>query len=84
VKYEFDSNRLPVYGHLAIKGGGGNGTCPAPGSTTGACSNGLIAGVDTQDINDYVARPNGIVPGPGSLALLGSGIVAFAAARRRA
>jgi hypothetical protein len=82
VTYEFDSNRLPVYGHLAIKDGGGSGTCPTPGSTTAACSNGLVAGVDTEDVNDYVARPNGIVPEPGSLPLLALGLVILAARRR--
>jgi hypothetical protein len=83
VTYEFDSNRLPVYGHLAIKDGGGNGTCPAPGSTTVACSNGLVAGVDTEDINDYVARPNGIVPEPSPASLMVLGLLALCAARRR-
>jgi hypothetical protein len=84
--YEFDSNRLPVYGHLAMKDGGGSGTCPSPGTTTAACSDGLIAGVDTEDINDYVARPNGfppIVPEPGSTALLIAGLGGLLAASRR-
>jgi hypothetical protein len=87
IVYEFDSNRSPVYGHLAMKDGGGPGVCPSPSApTTAACSNGLVAGVDTEDTNDYIARPNGfppIVPEPGSTALLIAGLGGLLAASRR-
>jgi len=83
VMYEFVSNRSPVYGHLAVKDGGGPGTCPSPGSTTAACSNGLLAGSDTMDTNDYVARPNGIIPEPGTVLLLGVGLGGLAVIGRR-
>jgi len=66
-----------------VKDGGGPGTCPSPGSTTAACSNGLLAGSDTMDTNDYVARPNGIIPEPGTVLLLGVGLGGLAVIGRR-
>jgi len=79
VMYEFDSNRAPVWGDLAIKDGGGNGTCAdvIGGGTTGtniACNIGLLDG-DMMDTNDFVARPNGAIPEPGTGALVGLGLV---------
>ena len=80
--YEFDSNRLPVYGHLAVKDGGGPETCAAPGGSNIACSNQLVGFGSPDDINDFIARPNGVVPEPGTLPLVGLSIGLLAAARR--
>ena len=83
VVFEFDSNRAPVYGHLAVKNGGGSGTCPTPGGTSAVCNNGMIAA--SENILDYVARPNGIIPEPSTITLVGLGLagVAFVGRRRR-
>lgn len=82
VVYSFDSNRAPVYGHLAVKSGGGPGRCPTPGSATAACNNGLFD-EGSEGIVDFVARPNGVVPEPSTGALLAGGLAALGAARRR-
>jgi len=81
--YEFDSNRLPVYGHIAIKDGGGPETCMAPGGSNIVCSNQLLGIGDPNDPNDFVAVPDGVVPEPGTGVLLGTGLIATALARRR-
>jgi hypothetical protein len=84
--YEFTSNRLPVWGHLAMKDGGGSATCASGsfGSTALACSNQLLGiGADSDPIN-FVARPNGIavIPVPAALWLFGSGLAALGWLRR--
>jgi len=83
--YEFTSNRLPVWGHLAMKDGGGPATCASGsfGSTALACSNQLLGiGSDADPIN-YVARPNGVVPVPAAAWLFGSAIAGLGWVRRR-
>jgi hypothetical protein len=80
--YEFDSNRLPVYGHLAVKDGGGSETCAAPGASNIVCSNQLLGFGSPEDIVNFVARPNGVVPEPGTLGLVGACIGLLAASRR--
>jgi len=87
VMYEFDSNRAPVWGNLAIKDGGGNGTCAdviggGSTSTNIACNIGLLDG-DMMDTNDFVARPNGAIPEPGTGALVGLGLVLLGRRARR-
>ncbi len=89
ISYAFDSNRAPVYGHLAVKDGGGSATCAnAPGgvgNTQIACNNGLLAASDTENITDYVARPNGVsqIPVPAAVWLFGSGLLGLAGIARR-
>lgn len=80
--YEFDSNRLPVYGHMAIKDGGGSETCMAPGASNIVCSNQLLGIGSSEDIVNFVARPNGVVPEPGTFLLVGLGVGFLAVSRR--
>jgi hypothetical protein len=81
--YEFDSNRLPVYGHLAVKDGGGLETCSGPGASNIVCSNQLLGIGADDDINNFIARPNGAVPEPGTAVLLSGGLIGLTLARRR-
>lgn len=85
--YEFDSDRAPVYGHLAVKGGAGPDTCAVANPTSiVACSVGLdLAPGDPgeMDILNYVARPNGAVPEPTTGWLLTTGLLLAATTHRR-
>ena len=82
--YEFDSNRVPVYGHLAVKDGGGPETCLAPGGSNIVCSNQLLGLGDPEDINDFVARPDGaVIPEPSTAALLGLSMASLGIWRHR-
>jgi hypothetical protein len=80
--YEFDSNRLPVYGHLAVKDGGGPETCADPNGTNIVCSNQLLGIGDPDAIVNFIAVPNGVVPEPGTGLLLGLGLIGLAVSRR--
>ena len=68
----FFSDRAPVYGHFYAKSG----------TDTYAYNAGALD-VDSWDVLDFVVRPNGVVPEPGSLALLGLGACVVAVWRRR-
>lgn len=67
--YTFVSNRAPVWGDIYVKGGSNSGV--------------WNAGIDnhaSENTNDFVARPNGSLyiaetPEPGSIALMGVGLV---------
>ncbi|MEW4569975.1 PEP-CTERM sorting domain-containing protein [Tautonia sp. JC769] len=61
----FTSNRAPVWGHVYVKGGD-NGF---------AYNRGLI-NPNSTDVLDFIARPNGLVPEPSSLALCGTAALA--------
>lgn len=78
--YEFDSNRHPVWGHFAVKDGGGPGVCPNPGDATAVCNDGLFD-PDSMDPIDFVARPNAI-PEPATLMLVSAGLFLLVRARR--
>jgi hypothetical protein len=82
VVYAFDSNRLPVYGHLAVKDGGGSETCTSPGGSNIVCSNQLLGIGDPDAAINFVVVPDGVVPEPGTAALMGLGLVAIAWKRR--
>jgi hypothetical protein len=94
--YSFTSNRAPVWGHLAVKSGGGSNRC-GDYSAIGVyvCSNQLLDGVeglsfdDADEIN-YIARPNGgiatdpdTVPVPAAVWLFGSALGLLGWIRRR-
>lgn len=59
----FLSNRAPVWGDIYFKGG----------NDSFAYNKGLPNHL-SEDIRDFIARPNGIVPEPGSIALVGLGL----------
>lgn len=59
----FESNRAPVWGDFYVKGG----------NDSFAYNTGLTDHA-SEDINDFIARPNGVVPEPGTLAMLGLGL----------
>jgi hypothetical protein len=85
--YVFTSNRLPVWGHLAMKDGGGSDTCASGsfGSTALVCSNQLLGiGLDSDKIN-FVARPNGVavIPVPAAVWLFGSALLLLPRLRRQ-
>ena len=80
--YEFDSNRLPVYGHLAVKDGGGPETCMAPGGSNIVCSNQLLGAGDPNVATHFIVVPDGIVPEPDTHLLLGLGLAGLASRRR--
>jgi hypothetical protein len=80
--YSFTSNRAPVWGHLAVKDGGGPNTCANyPATGVYVCSNRLLdLGAEDAVIN-YIARPNGggaggppAVPVPAAVWLFGSAL----------
>ena len=81
--YSFTSNRLPVWGHLAMKDGGGPETCAAPGGSNIVCSNQLLGIGDDDDPINFVARPNGVVPIPAAAWLFGSALGLLGWIRRR-
>ncbi|MGI9330747.1 MAG: hypothetical protein ACR2QB_08495 [Gammaproteobacteria bacterium] len=84
--YAFTSNRAPVWGHLALKDGGGSNTC-ADYSADGiyVCSNQLLGIGDDDDSINYIARPNGVgvVPVPAAVWLFGSALGLLGWVRRR-
>jgi hypothetical protein len=81
--YEFDSNRAPVYGHLAVKDGGGPETCMAPGSSNIVCSNQLLGIGDPDDATDFIVVPDGVIPEPGTGMLVCLGLGWLGAYSRR-
>ena len=62
---EFTSNRAPVWGDIYVKGG----------STSYAYNTGLTNHLST-NVLDFIARPNGVIPEPSTLALCGTAIFA--------
>jgi hypothetical protein len=83
VMYEFDSNRGPVYGHLAVKDGGGPETCMAPGSSNIVCSNQLLGIGDPDVATHFVVVPDGVIPEPGTGMLVCLGLGWLGAYSRR-
>ncbi|WP_169977318.1 hypothetical protein [Tautonia rosea] len=61
----FTSNRAPVWGNVYIKGG-----------NNGFAYNAGLIDLNSSDVLDFIARPNGVVPEPSSLALCGTAVLA--------
>jgi hypothetical protein len=81
---QFSSNRAPVWGDLYMKGGNPSGT----NGNGGYAYNVGLEDHDSDVLLRFIARPNGLdqrdaVPEPGTLALLGAGLVTLGAALRR-
>ena len=74
VTIAFDSNRAPVYGDFYSK----------VANSSFAYNNGLTNHASTL-LSDFIARPDGDTPEPGTLSMLvgGLGLVGYAAFRRR-
>ena len=70
--YAFDSNRLPVYGHVFVKG------------NLERLENTGLSDPSSMVILDFIPRPNGVVPEPSSLLLVWAfGTVTVSLRRRR-
>jgi hypothetical protein len=82
VTYEFDSNRTPVYGNLAVKDGGGPETCQLPGSSNIVCNNQLLGIGDANVATHFIVVPDGVIPEPGTGLLLGLGLAMLGIRRR--
>ncbi len=80
--YEFDSNRNPIYGHLAVKDGGGAETCMAPGGSNIVCNNQLLGIGDPDQAVNFVVVPNGVIPEPGTAVLMALGLGVLGARSR--
>lgn len=65
LEISFTSNRAPVWGNIYIKGG-----------NNGFAYNSGLLDLNSTDVLDFIARPNGMVPEPSSLALCGTAVLA--------
>lgn len=85
---EFDSNRYPVWGDLAVKDGGGDGVCPEPGTTNAVCNLGMYDH-NIEDILAFIATPDSElipptgIPVPAAVWLFGSGLLGMVGVARR-
>ena len=81
---QFTSNRAPVWGDIYIKGGSAE---QLPDGNAGYAYNVGLANHNSINVLEFLARPNGlqedVVPEPGSMVLLGAGLVMIAAAKLR-
>ncbi len=81
---EFYSNRVPVWGNFYSKNGNAGGL-----GTNSVWNLGLeSANADSGNVSYFIARPNSVqeppeIPEPGTMALLGAGLVALGLIRRR-
>jgi hypothetical protein len=66
--FAFTSNRAPVWGDIYFKGG----------NDSFAFNNGNPLHLSSTNVNDFIARPNGVVPEPSSIALVAIGLAGLA------
>jgi serine/threonine protein kinase len=83
VNYTIVTDRAPVYGVFYAKDGKDDDSKDSVEAWSNALNFAEYKTTDTLTSTDFVVRPNGIVPIPTTLLLLGSGLIGVIGLRRR-